>query len=73
MSFYEQLVDVFGLTLNFGGALLLMVYSQKTIGATTDADLKFLGKKLWFRIGLGSVVVGFFLQLIKNVYLLASN
>ncbi len=57
-------LSILGLVLGFLGALLILLHSFKTTGATTPADQAFLMSAWWYRIGLGCLALGFFLQLL---------
>ena len=60
-------LSILGLSLSFVGTLLILLHSFKTTGATTSADQAFLMSPWWYRIGLGCLAFGFFLQLVALV------
>lgn len=57
-------LSILGLCLNFVGALLILLHSFRTTGATTPADQQFLASPWWYRTGLASLTLGFILQLV---------
>lgn len=69
MYIYPNLLNVLGLSLDFIGALLILVHSCKTIGAITPADQAYIASPWWFRVGVILLALGFLGQIIGNVLL----
>lgn len=53
-----------GLILDFVGVVILLVYSERTQGATTRADRDYLASPWWYRFGYGLLGLGFLLQIV---------
>jgi hypothetical protein len=60
-------MNTLGLIADFLGALVLLIYATKTVGATTQADQDFVASPWWSRIGWGLIAAGFLLQLIGGL------
>lgn len=60
--------SLFGLILDFVGIILLLIYSEKTVGATTKADKDFVASPWWHRAGYLLLALGFLLQIFGGVY-----
>jgi hypothetical protein len=57
-----------GLILNFLGGIVLLIYATKTVGAVTKSDLNYVASRWWTRVGYAFISLGFFFQIIGNVY-----
>lgn len=57
-------VTVAGLVLNFVGATVLLGYSMRTDGATTQVDRDFLARRWVHRAGYILLAVGFLGQIV---------
>jgi hypothetical protein len=64
MQTCAKILNLAGLVVGFGGAILLVIDSQIPTGATTRADMEFVKKSNWFFFGVVSLGLGFLFQLI---------
>ena len=62
------MLNAIGLILNFLGAVVLLIYATKTVGATTPADQDYVASPWWSRGGYGLLAAGFLLQIIGNAF-----
>jgi hypothetical protein len=60
-------LNVLGLILDFAGIIVLLIYSEKIVGATTPADQDFLASRWWLRTGYILLAIGFLIQIISNI------
>jgi hypothetical protein len=56
-----------GLILDFLGAVVLLIYASKTVGATSQADQDYVASPWLPRIGWALIAGGFLLQLIGGI------
>ena len=62
-----NILNTFGLILDFIGAVSLLIYATKTIGATTQADQRHVASPWWSCAGYGLIAAGFLAQLISGL------
>jgi hypothetical protein len=59
-------MNITGLILDFIGVVILLVYSERTQGATTPADRDYLAPSWWYRLGYELLGFGFLLQVVAS-------
>ena len=57
-------MNVGGLILNFIGVVILLIYSERTEGATTRVDRDYLASPWLYRLGYGLLGLGFLFQVV---------
>jgi len=55
-----------GLSADFVGVILLLIYAIKTVGAITQVDMNILASPQWFHWGYGLLALGFLGQILGN-------
>ena len=63
-----KVLNTIGLTLDFIGAVIFLIYSKITVGATTPVDQDYRASRWWSYAGYILLAVGFLLQLIGSLY-----
>jgi len=61
------MLNTIGLILDFIGAVILLIYATRTVGATTPVDQDYLTSRWWSYAGYGFIAVGFLFQLIGSL------
>ena len=65
---FQFILNTFGLFLDFLGAILLLVYQQKSLGMVTKEVIQHSGIVFFHLAGISLLGIGFLLQIISNIF-----